>query len=408
MNQGSVSSSDGSVAISGNTGVNIIGSASVTAEKNLTVGSDNGKITIMGSETDPLSQPSVTAKNDLLLAAKTGITVQDSTLESINGSLSAAAMYGEVNIGELAAAEMVAVGSGSGKVTIGKVQGKDVVLYTENSNAVIEVGEIKAQDSLVLQADQINVGNEVRSSDGGQLLVDITGADGGAMDGDLELDLAGDVRFTNFNVTNATINVEGAVGFDKLHTEGELHIVSQNMVTSVYGKTPDHDGSNYLYYDYSGESSSGNSREVIRARYFALDKAQGTMDVINDKIANAEGRSSMNEYNNTGWMYLYIDSPTYQRSNGLLLHFDTGYRSAAQRWSAEDLSAKLADYKPYATYEEHYGDFAGMFGRYDLVEIAPRPVSEIVHDVMSQRVQLQKDNEQLRLEHSEQEKQKEA
>ena len=49
-----------------------------------------------------------------------------------------------------------------------------------------------------------------------------------------------------------------------------------------------------------------------------------------------------------------------------------------------------------------------MFGRYDLVEIAPRPVSEIVHDVMSQRVQLQKDNEQLRLEHSEQEKQKEA
>ena len=116
----------------------------------------------------------------------------------------------------------------------------------------------------------------------------------------------------------------------------------------------------------------------------------------------------MNEYNNTGWMYLYIDSPTYQRSTGLLLHFDTGYRSAAQRWSAEDLSAKLADYKPYATYEEHYGDFAGMFGRYDLVEIAPRPVSEIVHDVMSQRVQLQKDNEQLRLEHSEQEKQKEA
>ncbi|MFX7844977.1 hypothetical protein ABTK14_22260, partial [Acinetobacter baumannii] len=85
--------------------------------------------------------------------------------------------------------------------SIGTIQGKEVVLYTENSNAVMNVDTIKAQDSLVLQGDQVHVANEVSSTDGGQLLVDITGANGGTMQGELDLDLAGDVRFTNIDVS---------------------------------------------------------------------------------------------------------------------------------------------------------------------------------------------------------------
>lgn len=384
-----VTSEAGSIAVSGDAGVSITGGADIKAEAVLTIGSSAGNINIVDSS-------SVVAKEDLLLAAETGVNVQNSDLQSLNGSLSAVAMYGEVNITELAAAEMVAVGSGSGSLSIGTIQGKEVVLYTENSNAVINVDTIKAQDSLVLQVDQVHVANEVSSTDGGQLLVDITGADGGTMQGELDLDLAGDVRFTNIDVSYATIKVEGSIGFDKLHATGELHVVSQDMVTSVYGVAPVHDTSNYLYYSLTESSSSSNEHEVIHARDFALDKAQNSMEAVHNRLANA-GNGSLTAPDGDGWMYLYIDSPTYQRSNGLLLHIDTGYRSANQRWSAEDLSGKLADFKSHDAFVAHYSDAAGSFSRYDLLEIAPRSVAQIVQDVTSGKVVLQESNGQLRV-----------
>lgn len=384
-----VSSEAGSIAVSGDAGVSITGGADIKAEAELTIGSDNGAIRIVENS-------SVFAKEDLLLAAETGVNVQNSDLQSLNGSLSAVAMYGEVNITELAAAEMVAVGSGSGSLSIGTIQGKEVVLYTENSNTVINVDTIKAQDSLVLQVDQVHVANEVSSTDGGQLLVDITGANGGTMQGELDLDLAGDVSFTNIDVSYATIKVEGSIGFDKLHTTGELHVVSQDMVTSVYGVAPVHDTGNYLYYSLTESSSSSNEHDVIRARDFALEKAQNSMEAMHNRLANA-GNGSLTAPDGDGWMYLYIDLPTYQRSNGLLLHIDTGYRSANQRWSAEDLSGKLVDFKSHDAYVAHYSDTAGSFSRYDLLEIAPRSVAQIVQDVTSGKVVLQESNGQLRI-----------
>lgn len=400
MDGGQVTSSAGAIEISGSKGVSIEGGANVAAEAELTIGSDNGAIKIVENS-------SITAKDDLLLAAENGVTVEDTNLQSLNGSLSAVAMYGDVNIRELAAAEMVAVGSGSGNVTIGTISGKEVVLYTENDNANIKVTTINAQDSLVLQSDQAQIANEVKSTDGGQLLVDITGTGGGTMQGDLELDLAGDVRFTNINVSNATIKVEGSVGFDRLYTAGELHIVSQDMITSIYGKAPVHDTSNYLYYSLSETSSSSNAHEVIHARDFALDKAQNSMALVHDRLVNAGKYVPGVGASDDGWMYLYIDSRTYQRSNGLLLHIDTGYRSANQRWSAEDLSAKLVDFKSNDAFVAHYGDAAPIFGRYGLVEYAPRSVSEVVQEVQSQRVVLQQSNGLLRIENAPKEQENE-
>ena len=97
-------------------------------------------------------------------------------------------------------------------------------------------------------------------------------------------------------------------------------------------------------------------------------------------------------------MNLYVDTSNYQRSNGLLMHIDTGYRSANQRWSAEDLSNKLVDFKSHDTYVAHYGDAAGSFGRYDLVEAPTRPVSDILQEQGKAKVVLQKDNSGLRIE----------
>ena len=101
---------------------------------------------------------------------------------------------------------------------------------------------------------------------------------------------------------------------------------------------------------------------------------------------------------NNAWMNLYVDTSNYQRSNGLLLHIDTGYRSANQRWSAEDLSGKLVDFKANDSFAAHYGNPAGIFGRYDLVEAPTRPVSNILQEQGKAKVVMQRDNSGLRIE----------
>ena len=111
-------------------------------------------------------------------------------------------------------------------------------------------------------------------------------------------------------------------------------------------------------------------------------------------------------------MNLYVDTSNYQRSNGLLLHIDTGYRSANQRWSAEDLSTKLVAFTAHEAFTTNYGDVAGSFGRYDLLEAPERPVAEILHSANSNKVALHKDNDGLRIEtqqeNEQEEKKKEA
>ena len=306
-------------------------------------------------------------------------------------------MYGDVNISELAAADMVAAGSGAGNVIIGSVAGKNVVLYTEGQGQQITADSIKVEQALVLQGDNITATNVDRTENPGELLVDLTGSAGGAMKGVLDLAVDGDVRFTTTSVTDATITIDGKASFDKLHSEGKLEIVAPDMVTAVYGRAPYHDSSNYLYYDLGGTSTASSGHEQIKADYFSVEDALNSIDVIKDRINAAANSNGPTSVDNDGWMYLYIDSSTYQRSNGLLLHIDTGYHGANQRWSAEDLSAKLTDYKSHDSFVAHYGDVAGIFGRYGLVAYAPRSVSQIVQDVQTQKVVLQQANGQLRV-----------
>ena len=389
MDNSSVTSG-GSVAISGEQGVSIKNNGSVTSAAEMVLQSASGSVALVDNS-------QAVANSDLIVVAQQNATATNSKLESINGSLSAVAVYGDVNVGELAAADMVAAGSGAGDVIIGTVESKNVVVYTEGIGKKLKADSIKVEQALVLQGDNIYATNVDRSANNGQLLVDITGSAGGAMKGELKLAVDGDVRFTTTSVTDATITIDGAASFDKLHTEGALHIISPGMVTGVYGRAPYHDTSNYLYYDLGGINSSSSGHEQIKDEYFTVAKALESMSKIQERIDNAANKGQASG-NNGGSMYLYIDSPTYQRSNGILLHIDTGYRAADQRWSAEDLSGKLADFKSHDAFVAHYGDVAGNFGRYDLVELAPRTVGQILQDVTANKVVLQSDNGQLRIE----------
>ena len=61
------------------------------------------------------------------------------------------------------------------------------------------------------------------------------------------------------------------------------------------------------------------------------------------------------------------------------------------------MSGKLEDFKSHDAFVAHYGDVFGSFGRFDLVEVAPRSVAQIVQEVTSGKVVLQASNGQLRI-----------
>ncbi|MEE1194613.1 MAG: hypothetical protein U0K79_07440 [Phascolarctobacterium sp.] len=83
------------------------------------------------------------------------------------------------------------------------------------------------------------------------------------------------------------------------------------------------------------------------------------------------------------------------------------WHRANQRWSAEDLSTKLVDFKSHDAFAAHYGSPAGFFDRFDLFEQPARPVSEIMHTANSDKVVLQNDNKGLRIEAQQENEQEE-
>ena len=168
---------------------------------------------------------------------------------------------------------------------------------------------------------------------------------------------------------------------------GEAHFESQGYVTGVYGggTTPYHDSSNALYYDLSdGSANTGLNMRVTADEFRAVPDEAGQLSALAKmkelkalmtQAGNAH--DTFGKGDNSGWMNLYVDTSNFQRSNGLLLHIDTGYRSSNQRWSAEDLSTKLVDFKANDSFAAHYGNPAGFFDRFDLLEQPAQPMSEI-------------------------------
>ena len=346
---------------------------SITVGTNVASVESEGNITIISQYGDIYNNSFVVSRNgNILLEAHNEIVSGNSdSLKALNGSVKAVATYGDVNIKEIIAGDLAAVGSQEGNLVLGTVAGKDVVLATENASSEIVVNNITVGEEIVLKSNYFKheevqpdgsklvvdgLGMINRSSTQGTLVVDINGVDG-AVKSDVTMELAGDVRFTTMNVTNTNVEVGGQLSIDRLHVGGEAHFSSQGFVTGVYGggAIPYHDKSNALYYDLGDGTGAG-------------------------------------------WMNLYVDSSSYQRSNGLLLHIDTGYRSADQRWSAEDLSTKLVDFKSHDSFVAHYGSPAGFFERFDLFEQSARPVSDIMHTANSDKVVLQQDNNGLRIE----------
>ncbi len=346
--------------------------ASVKADGNIVIRSTKGSVK---NDSTVISN-----HGSIVLDGETGVASSGNrdSLQAVNGSISAVSTIGEVNIAELFAGKMAAAGTKSGSIKIGAIGGRDVVLYTEDGNAKITIGNggITVKDHLFLQGNDFDLPVIDRSENTGTLVVDVHGVgSGGNVKGDLNLNIDGDVRFTTMNVTNADVRVGGKLSVDKLHVAGKGIFTSMGYVTGVYGIAPDHDSSNALYFDLG--TGSGNNGLQLKAEEFRAIKegnpeevrALTTMRNLRERLDKAGTGADTFNTDNDGWMNLYVDGPRRQRSNGLLLHIDTYYHSANQRWSAEDLSAKLLDYRPVQSYETLYGDALGMFDRYNLWEL---------------------------------------
>jgi hypothetical protein len=166
----------------------------------------------------------ISNNGDVVLDGNQGVEViEGSELKALNGSISTVSTYGQVNVAEMYAGETASAGSNSGNVTIGKVQGKKVVLFSQGADSTVDAQDIDVDEYLVLQGDNVKLDKIDRSRNKGTLNVDASGANGGTMKSKLDIDLEGDVRFTTANVTDAEVHVGGKLGMDKVRVAGKGH-----------------------------------------------------------------------------------------------------------------------------------------------------------------------------------------
>ena len=384
--------------------------ASVEADGNIIIRSLNGAI--------KNNSQVISNNGSIILDAEKGITSVKGDSDSgklkvgLNGSLSLVSIYGDINVDELFAGDMAAVGTKEGNINIGQINGKDVIIYTEDADSTIDVGKIKVDEKLFLQGNHFGKLDVDRSENSGTLYVDVNGVskDGSApVSGDLNMTIDGDADFRSLNVTNAEITVGGKLSVDKMHVGGAAHLYTPGMKTGVFGigATPKADDSNVLYFDANSEEC-GKGGMKLTAEQFRAVQDEGsdtlrvfkTMEELHDALrADAAGGNAGADAN--GWMNLYVDSGNHQTSNGLLLRIDHNYYAGLQRWSAEDLSTKLLDYKIEQTYEDLFADPINIYNRYDLVEVPAKPVGELVQVVTPNRVTLTKVNDKLYVEEDE-------
>ena len=346
---------------------------SITADGKVVVRSSGGKLT---------NKNSLVAGKDLILDGEKGVTSNTGGILKAgeDGNISIVANEGNINIDKLASQKMAVAGTKKGDIQIDQIEGKDVALYTEDEDSKIHIKDnIKAGDHLFLQGNHFDLAKIDRTEDSvGTLFVDVNGIskDGGSgtVKGYLKLDIDGDVRFTKLNVTDADVNVGGKLGIDKLHVEGKAIFDSMGYVTGVYGRAPSHDDSHALYFD-NGTGVGGYGMKLTADEFRVISegdpeeiRAITRMKKLRNELEKASSGSETFGKDNGGWMNLYVDGPHDQRSNGLLLHIDTYFHSLNQRWSAEDLSSKLMDFKPYMGYMSHYDVPFTVYDRYNVLE----------------------------------------
>lgn len=340
----------------------------------------------------------ITLTNDTKLVANRAIN----NPSRADGSASIGSSQGSINLGNVWAQEMAAIGVYDDSenvlqsVKLGTVSGKDVVLYNaegkqlldeEGKQYNISAEQVNAGDYLVVQAGsaQLKETNRIVNTDASNrgtnsgLTSVITGLNGGTMGGDFNMKVAGDTRFTALNVTDANIKITdgGVLAIDKLKVAGTGIFTAKDYNTGVYGIIPNRDNNKATYFDFGNGDGSALDIDLGDLYFKREDKTLNIMDALNklDSFAAASEthRADVTGDNslaaNDNWMNLYIDTEHNQRSNGLLLRIKTRYYSSNQRFSVIESSNQMVDFRPESIYTNaHVGPFV-IPNRFNLLDI---------------------------------------
>lgn len=313
--------------------------------------------------------------------------VSSGTLTSLNASVVASSRYGNVDLAHVMAATLAAVGAGAKTassdltINVGQIQGYDVVLANYASGAKLTVDEILSEKNVIIAADTLELGS-IKNMGKGGLNIDINGSSGGTVKGDIKITVAGDTHFGTLNVQRAEVNITdgGTLAIDRLHILEKGIFDAVGYKTSVYGtkESPYKDTSFAIYYDNgTGKGGKGNRYDFRKLFNLTDDYLVGAerFSTVANEIASAReqiAKGGIKTYGNTsdtaGWVNLYIDTPTYQRSNGLLLHLRNGHYAGVQRYPLDNLAAIQNGVQAMDAYNTYFNSPVNQGSRYDLVD----------------------------------------
>ncbi|MGM9560966.1 MAG: leukotoxin LktA family filamentous adhesin [Phascolarctobacterium sp.] len=331
-----------------------------TKEGNIKITAHLGDIYINGGtiKTKPKTNPSddiVAKAGDVILKAAQNITigfetVSDSFDDPTTTATDDARKYyiPKVENGNLVSGNASTISGTNVTLIAGSINNKHALI---GGNLTLDPKtKVKLEGSLTLQGNNMTVSGVQRSDNSSGSLQVVANGVGGTDSAinSLNLNINDNLLFDKLNVNTADITVSGDLQINKLHVADLAHFTSNNTVVGVYGgsTTPSNDQSDALFRDLGNGS--------------------------------------------TTWMGLTISNGSYSVTNSTQI--SNSVENLAQ------MSAKMVDYTPQDSYNEHYGDISGCFERYDIIEAPNRPTGGIAPTAESGGAELKQDENGLHIE----------
>ncbi|MCQ2361653.1 MAG: hypothetical protein MJ048_01300, partial [Acidaminococcaceae bacterium] len=367
-----------------------------------------------GDYAERFEEGAYTAPSDTSAGTLSGIKVAgDITTE---GDLDIATYGDDVAVQNVKAGKMAAVGTSGGKVKIeGTIEGKNVSLYSEKATAEIKFDKIKVEEKLILAGnnwdlDMTNVdsgGNPFDLYVYGAIAADGTVNLGSSVKLDYRNGPTKDVRIRQLNAVNVEVHTDGALTIDNLSVANKAELYIMGTKTNVYGTMQAADAdAQFIYYDPG--QGSGAALDLSHV-YFGYDLAsrQNHIDALSADptifekpaynpdncpvCAEEEHSASLTAGGGTGTIpgtgiggtsgnrgrKFEQKTAGKQRFAGVLLMNNFGYKSYAQRFSAEDLMTHLEDIKAVGQFDNYFNIGLNFFDRFNIIDIPDVTVNSI-------------------------------
>ena len=292
----------------------------------------NGDLTMEGNYSIAIGKNFAIAEvgGNLNLISTKGKVVNDENSQIlVKKDINIAGASGVVNKGEIISqGGELKVSSTGGDIVLGNVTGGTVIVSADKADGIIDVTNslITADSYVSLTGDYVKGEVNVAHGDGyaGTMGFSISGTNGGAVKNGLKLNNDGNTRFDLLHVADGHIVVggNGTLAANKVKAAGNLTFDVMGRRTTFLGRHAGKQNGQFIY------ANPGD------------------------------------------WMNFYIDNPTYQKNNALLIHVSDFHYVDSQRFALDDLAGQLLDFNPLMSHRQLLVDNIGLFNRYNLYDSA--------------------------------------